>query len=292
MRIDLAEDFSHDAFPEGATIVHLAALAHVDYSRYFPDQVLHNNIQSTLNILKVARSRQCRLLFGSSVEVYGSTQNEAVDEDSAMMPLSPYAASKAACEPIVRNYLDRFEIDGTIVRFTNLFGPWQLPDRIIPRLIGQSLMGIQGEVDPGRNRDYLYVQDAIAALMTIIRNNIWDRLPYNISSGTASQNLEIADLVGSLSNGRSRIRRTGCRGNDGRGDSLVISPQRLMRRTGWQPIVALAEGVSRTHEWYARNDGWLSQFEPILRSDRSRPDFLADFAARHPARRQTPLRPR
>lgn len=278
--LDLAETFPECFVQEGATIVHLAALAHVDYSMHYPDEVLSNNLNSTTNVLRVTRKRRCRLLFGSSVEVYGTTTGGALVESSRINPLSPYAASKVACEAIVRNHLESFELDGVIVRFTNLYGPWQLPDRIVPRLIGQSLFGLPGEVDSRKQRDYLFVEDAVEALISLIDGDRWKNATFNISSGIPVDNFEIADQITAYSNGRSSIRKTGDRSKDGRGGALVVSPVLLMSRTGWRPKVDLHDGICQTFDWYSRHVSWLEQFREILGRDRQGVGFLADALAR------------
>lgn len=280
IRADLTDSLPSASIPRGATIVHLAALAHVDYSMYFPEVVVRNNVLSTMNVLRVARERGCRLLFASSVEVYGATGAAAVEETAPLDPRSPYGASKVACEALVLNYLKCFGLDGSIVRFTNLYGPWQLPDRIVPRLTAQSVLGLSGEVDANRIRDFLFVDDAVAAVLAIIRAGLWGHEVFNVSSGVGVGTIAVADAVRSSSKGAARIATSGVRTADGRGSALVISRRRLCERTGWTPRVPFDEGMARTYAWYAEHVDWCRQFVPILRAGRSGPDFLADHMVR------------
>jgi dTDP-glucose 4,6-dehydratase len=104
-------------------LIHLAALPHVDYSRYYPDRVVTNNITALLEPIHVALERNIPLLFSSSVEVYGGNEGALFTETDAYTPLSPYAASKVGCEAFIQSSMSSFGLTASIIRFTNLYGP-------------------------------------------------------------------------------------------------------------------------------------------------------------------------
>lgn len=276
IEVDLAEGVPEDLLPDGATCVHLAALAHVDYSIHNPSETFANNILATINVFEAARRKGWRVIFGSSVETYGTEASGTITEDSPLNPLSPYGASKVACESVAQSFQLSFGVLTSTVRFTNLYGPWQLPDRIIPRLIAQSILGMAGEVDQGRVRDYLFVGDVAAALLKIDTQEIWGGI-FNISSGEGTSNYKIADLIQSASDGRAIIHKRNARGHDGRGASLVSSSLKLQDRAEWAPSKSIDIGISETFDWYSKNSNWLKQFSSIISEPRTSTRFIADF---------------
>ncbi|MCM2442228.1 NAD-dependent epimerase/dehydratase family protein [Agrobacterium vitis] len=273
---NLADGIPEDRLPNEATCVHLAALAHVDYSMHNPSETFTNNILATINIFETARRKGWRVIFGSSVETYGTEVSDIITEVCPLNPLSPYGASKVACESVAQSFQLSFGVQTSTVRFTNLYGPWQLPDRIIPRLIAQSILGLPGEVDQGRVRDYLYVGDVIAAIMQIDANEIWGEV-FNISSGEGVSNYMIADLVDGASSKQAFIHKRNERGNDGRGASLVSSSMKLQGAIEWAPHKSIEDGITETYTWYMQNTKWLEQFSQLVSEPRTSNRFIADF---------------
>ena len=274
---DLAIAVPDAQLPDDATCIHLAALAHVDYSVHNPSQTFSNNIQSTVNVFESARRKGWRVLFCSSVETYGSEVTDIITEATPLTPLSPYGASKVACENVAESYRLSYGVLSSTVRLTNLYGPWQLPDRIIPRLITQSVMGLPGEVDEGRIRDYLFVGDVVEAILKLDSNEVWGDV-FNISSGEGTSNYAIADRINLASPGRASIQQNYARGKDGRGVSLVSSSTKLQDKIQWKPCKSMDEGVSETFRWYSNNSKWLNQFYGIVSEPRTSTRFIADVA--------------
>lgn len=258
-------------------ILHLAALPHVDYSRYYPEHTIENNVRALLNTLEASRITNTPIIFTSSVEVYGGNEGERFAEEAILNPLSPYSASKVAGEGMVKAYISAFGVRATNVRFTNLYGPWQAPDRIIPRLITQTLLNHPRQVEIGRIRDFLFVEDAVRALFDIVEHQAWDKT-INISSGVGVDNAEVASLIAAIfGKSGNRFERIPANTNDGRGCSLVASPQRLMSLTSWKPSVQLTEGLLKTVEWYKSNSKWWLHFSDSIKAGRRDPAFIIDF---------------
>jgi len=273
--INLTNDFKIPR--ETQAFVHFAALPHVDYSLYEPKEVISNNILSLLNVLQNAISCQIPVLFTSSVEVYGGNQGDLLTEGSKFNPLSPYAASKVGCEAIINSYRAAYDLTATTIRLTNLYGPWQAPDRIVPRLITQTLSGHQCEIDQGRIRDFIHVKDAVDALIKVLEKGVWNET-FNICSSIGTSNFELAEMIYKVSGNEMRFLCTSdIREKDGRGMALVSCFQKLHDVTGWFPTISLENGIQDTYQWYKCNFNWWQLFKPNIASNRNTPHFIVDF---------------
>jgi dTDP-glucose 4,6-dehydratase len=255
-------------------IFHFAALPHVDYSSHFPEEVIENNIGSLLNTIRFAINLKCPLIFSSSVEIYGGSEDKIYKEVDTPMPLSPYAASKVAGEAIIRSYIETQGLKTTIFRFTNLYGPWQAPDRLVPRVLSQLLIAHQPMIEKGTNRDFIFVSDACIALRESLKLDHSGEI-YNLSSGKGIDNSEVAAIISNL-NGKKKIATMKPRTRDGRGKYLVSDPTKLMNALAWSPQVSLEEGINQTYSWYKNNLSWVTQFKTNLLSDRNSKHFLVD----------------
>jgi dTDP-glucose 4,6-dehydratase len=273
--INLSNDFKIPG--ETQTLVHFAALPHVDYSFYKSKKVISNNIVSLLNVLQNAVSCQIPVLFTSSVEVYGGNQGDVLIEDSRVNPLSPYAASKVGCEAIINSYRAAYDLTATTIRLTNLYGPWQAPDRIVPRLITQTLSGNQCEIDQGKIRDFVHVKDAADALMKVLEKGVWNET-FNVSSSIGTSNVDVAEMICKVSGNEMRFLHTSDRREkDGRGMALVSCFQKLHDATGWFPTISLENGIQDTYQWYKCNSHWWQLFKSNIASNRNTPHFIVDF---------------
>jgi dTDP-glucose 4,6-dehydratase len=255
-------------------IVHLAALPQVDFSLYEPARVLTNNTAVTAAVLDSARVMNAPVLFASSIEVYGGNDGVLFTETSPLLPLSPYAASKISCEEYLTSLRYGFGTATTTVRLTNLYGPWQAPDRIIPRVVAQGLSGIKSEVVTDRLRDFLAVEDATRALLGLVQRGLWGET-FNLSAGRHTGLEEVTDAIADLT-GSGPVIRTSTPAKDGRGRSLVASPVHLEERLGWSAEIPLSDGLRRTVSWYAGHESWWRSFEAQFGADRDGPHFLLD----------------
>jgi dTDP-glucose 4,6-dehydratase len=270
-----ARDLPASALAEADVIYHLAALPHVQYSMYEPAEAVANNTLALLAVLEAARTGAIPLIYTSSIEVYGGNDGERFGEDAAMNPLSPYAGSKAAGELILRSYRQAFGLAATTARLTNLYGPWQLPDRLAPRVCAQLLSGIRPQLDGDRYRDLLHVTDAVDALLTIFEAQAWGEV-FNIASGRSISTRRVASAIAQTIGVEDAFDLSDPTG-DGRGFHLVSSPERIGRILGWTARTPLEEGLATTVDWYRDHRGWWERFLPILAEDRSTPRFMADY---------------
>lgn len=255
-------------------IYHLAALPHVDYSKYYPHQVITNNVESLLSTIEFACQENIPLILASSVEVYGGSIDRIYKETDIPAPLSPYAASKVASEAIVKSYIETQNLSATTFRFTNLYGPWQAPDRLIPRVIAQLLADIPITIEKGTNRDFVYIQDACIALERALQSAHSGEI-INLASGARMDNHEVAQMILQKMSSKN-VDIIEPRSRDGRGKYLVSSPDKITKILGWRPTVSIIEGLVRTIDWYGTNNEWLCQFEKNLKVDRSDMLFLTD----------------
>jgi dTDP-glucose 4,6-dehydratase len=258
-------------------IVHLAALPHVDYSLYEPAKVFRNNTQSVMNVASAALAKPCPMLFSSSVEVYGGNDGALFSETDPLNALSPYAASKIAGEAIVDSFRAVYGLVATTVRVTNLFGPWQAPDRIVPRLVTQALSGYTGEVEPGRIRDYVYVGDAARALLGVVESDAWGLL-LNLASGLGTRSEDVGRLLTEVSGDADIVQARARTRSDGRGHYLLASPVAIEAAIGWRPEVDFPAGIERTYAWYADHAIWWKEFEDNIAADRTTPRFILDHS--------------
>lgn len=261
-------------------IVNLAAWAHVDHSLHQPRAVVENNVLSALDVLEEARRLDTRVLFTSSVEVYGGNDGDLFTEDSNCQPLSPYAATKVAGEALASAYTANFGVQAAVVRLTNLYGPWQSPDRLIPRIISQQLHGIPSQVESGRLRDFVHVHDAVRALLALVHLDVFPAgETFNIATGIGVANEHIGHRVRSLIGFGSDMEIRPSRKRDGRGPALLSSAQHLVERLSWNPAIDLDAGLADTVAWYREHRDWLAPLESCFAAPRNTPRFMVDYPA-------------
>ncbi|NPA24798.1 MAG: dTDP-glucose 4,6-dehydratase, partial [Deltaproteobacteria bacterium] len=256
-------------------IVNFAAESHVDRSITGPAAFIETNIVGTFTLLEAFRAycetgAACRFLQVSTDEVYGSLGSEGYfTETTPYSPNSPYAASKAAADHLVRAYRHTYGLDTVITNCSNNYGPYQFPEKLIPLMIGNALEGkplpVYGD---GKNvRDWLYVEDHCRALLLVLEKAESGET-YNIGGHNEMENIELVRLIcetldrrlGQLPDGRPRtelITFVGDRkGHDRR---YAIDPEKIGRELGWQPRTGLKEGLERTIAWYLDHQEWLDQ---------------------------------
>jgi dTDP-glucose 4,6-dehydratase len=252
-------------------IIHLAALAHVDYSVRHPAAVLGNNVSSTVAVLEAARRTGARVVLASSVEVYGGDELVDYDEGDRLDPLSPYAASKVSTEALAETYRAEHGLDVVCLRFTNMFGPWQAPDRVIPRVLEQRRRGARSSATDGRIRDFLHVSDGVAAVR-LAATTALEHPVYNITTG---RGVEVRRIVESLRHGETGMVDV-VRGDSGRGARLVASSARFSRETGWAPSVELGPALEVLRDWHDRHGDWSQRFASLVLAPTGSPDSLSD----------------
>jgi dTDP-glucose 4,6-dehydratase len=250
------------ALPEGCDAVfNFAAESHVDRSIHSADEFLRTNVIGTQVLLDASRERGVRRFVQISTdEVMGTLPENSDDrftEDSHLRPNSPYAASKAGAELIVRAARETFGIDTVITRCGNNYGPRQFPEKLIPLIISNAMadepLPVYGD---GRNvRDWIYVDDHCRAVWLAYEKGLPGEI-YNIGARNERQNIDVVRmLLDTLGKPHSLIRFVTDRpGHDRR---YAIDPGRAETDLGWRPAISWEEGIKRTIRWYRENPEWV-----------------------------------
>ena len=262
---DIADRKSVLAALESGTdaIINFAAESHVDRSILSADEFLRTNVLGTQVLLDSARERGVRRFFQVSTdEVLGSLpENEAAHftEDSAFAPNSPYAASKAAAEHLVRAAHHTFGLDTVVTRCGNNYGPRQFPEKFLPLALANALndepIPLYGD---GQNvRDWIYVEDHCRAILLALLQGRAGAV-YNIGARNEHRNVEVAEsLLDALGKPRSLIRFVKDRlGHDRR---YAIDPSRAESELGWRPLETWESGLRKTIAWYQENSLWIER---------------------------------
>jgi dTDP-glucose 4,6-dehydratase len=261
-------------------IVHFAAESHVDRSINDPGHFLHTNVHGTLCLLEKARSywlslgesHRARFFFLhiSTDEVYGSLGNDdaAFTETTPYAPNSPYAASKAASDHLVRAYHHTYGLPTLTTNCSNNYGPFQFPEKLIPLVLLNALEGkplpVYGD---GLNiRDWLYVPDHCAAIREVLKRGRPGET-YNIGGRNERTNLEvvttICDILDELRPDASLVPRrsliTYVKDRPGHDRRYAIDAGKILNELGWAPKTPFEEGIRRTIQWYLDNLAWVEE---------------------------------
>jgi dTDP-glucose 4,6-dehydratase len=253
-------------------VMHLAAESHVDRSIDGPGDFIQTNITGTFNMLEAARAywvgagRPAGFRFHhiSTDEVFGSLGAVGkFTEDTPYAPNSPYSASKAASDHLVRAWHETYGLPVVLTNCSNNYGPYHFPEKLIPVVILNALAGRPIPVyGAGENvRDWLYVEDHADALLCVLQNGALGR-SYNIGGENEARNIDIVRMICALLDEMApagaphdRLIRfvTDRPGHDLR---YAIDPARIRAELGWRPSVTLQEGLRKTVRWYLDNAAW------------------------------------
>jgi len=253
-------------------VIHLAAESHVDRSITGPDEFVFTNIVGTVNLLNAALERWKNSFEGklfyhiSTDEVYGSLGKEGLfTEQSPYSPKSPYSASKASSDHLVRAYNHTFGIPVVISNCSNNYGPNQFPEKLIPLIINNirnsKPLPVYGK---GENvRDWLYVEDHAAAIDLIFHKGNTGET-YNIGGNNEWKNIDLIMLLCKImdkklgrSAGTSEKLITFVKDRPGHDLRYAIDSSKLQNELGWSPIPDFKDGLEKTVDWYLNNSRWL-----------------------------------
>lgn len=240
------------------TIINFAAESHVDRSLSDPGIFFQTNVMSTQSLLEAAKSGGIRKFIQVSTdEVYGSLGPDGYfTETSPLAPNSPYAASKAGADLLVRAYHETFGLSINITRCSNNYGPFQFPEKLIPLMITNALDGIPLPVyGDGLNvRDWLHVNDHAAAIDAVLHRGR-DGEVYNIGGHNERANIDIVkSILNQLGKSESLIRYVEDRlGHDRR---YAIDPTKIETELGWRPAYTFEKGLEETIRWYVDHPQW------------------------------------
>ncbi|MFA5113958.1 MAG: dTDP-glucose 4,6-dehydratase [Candidatus Margulisiibacteriota bacterium] len=240
----------------GGQIVNFAAETHVDRSIVSAGSFVQTDVYGTYTLLEAAKKfRVARYLHISTDEVYGSRAKGSFTEESNLEPNSPYAASKAGGDLLVRAYYQTYQLPAIITRSSNNYGPYQYPEKVMPLFITNLLQGAKVPLyGDGKNiRDWLYVADNCAAI-DLVRQKGREGEIYNIGGGNERQNLEITQLIlQELGLGQELIDWVKDRPGHDRRYSIDCAK---IKKLGWKPATKLEDGLKQTVAWYRHNRDW------------------------------------
>ena len=254
------------------SVIHLAAESHVDRSISNPTEFIYTNIVGTVNLLNAAKhiwkdNFEDKLFYHISTdEVYGSLGKEGFFvETTSYDPHSPYSASKASSDHLVRAYHDTFGLPIVISNCSNNYGSYQFPEKLIPLFINNiqnnEFLPVYGE---GENvRDWLYVEDHAKAIDVIFHNGK-NGETYNIGGHNEWKNIDLIKVVCKIMDkklgrkeGTSEKLITFVKDRAGHDLRYAIDSSKLQKELGWKPSLQFEEGIEKTIDWYLENEEWL-----------------------------------
>lgn len=244
-------------------VVNFAAESHVDRSITGPEIFIETNVQGTLNLLQASKEANIqRFLQVSTDEVYGSLGKDGYFyETTPLAPNSPYSASKAGADMLVRAYFETYKMPVLNTRCSNNYGPYQYPEKLIPFFISKLLKNEKVPVyGDGMNvRDWLYVYDHCSAIDTVLHKGKVGEV-YNIGGHNEKTNLEITRIIlNAMGKDDSSIEYVQDRlGHDRR---YAIDNHKIQTELGWEPSLTFEQGIQLTIDWYLNNQEWIKSIE-------------------------------
>jgi dTDP-glucose 4,6-dehydratase len=240
-------------------IVHFAAESHVDRSIYEPAPVVQTNITGTSILLETARRLSVpRFVHISTDEVYGDLPSGAfADENSPLKPSSPYSATKAAADLLVRSYVRTYGFPAMITRSSNNYGPYQFPEKFLPLMITNALdhksLPIYG--DGKQQRDWLHVEDNCRGILAVLERGKEGEI-YNIGGLEVEDNVSMARRLLRLV-GKDESLLSFVQDRPGHDRRYALNSKKIETELGWAPGISLEDGLCETIEWYTKNRKWL-----------------------------------
>ena len=257
-------------------VVHFAAESHVDRSIHGPSEFIQSNIIGTFNLLEACRdfwssgSGNKLFLHVSTDEVYGSLGAEGLfTEQTAYDPSSPYSASKASSDHLVRAYHRTYDLPALITNCSNNYGPYQFPEKLIPLMILNALEGKPLPVyGKGENvRDWLYVEDHCRALWTVIEKGLPGET-YNIGGNSEKRNIDIVNqiceiLAEEIDRDPQQLKDliTFVQDRPGHDMRYAIDATKIKKELGWEPQESFLKGLQKTIRWYLDNRDWVESIQ-------------------------------
>ncbi len=244
-------------------IIHFAAESHVDRSIEGAEVFIHTNVNGTFVLLESAKAHDIKkFVHVSTDEVYGSLGKEGFfSEETSIAPNSPYSASKASSDLLVRAYYETYGFPSVITRCSNNYGPYQFPEKLVPLMISNAKenksLPVYGD---GMNiRDWLYVDDHCLAIDRVLQDGKIGEV-YNIGGNNEWHNIDIVKLIlKELGKPETLIEFVQDRlGHDRR---YAIDASKIKKELGWEPSVQFEEGIVKTIQWYNSADKWISRIK-------------------------------
>ena len=264
VRGDICDETLVDALIAGEkpdAIAHFAAESHVDRSIFSPSPVFETNLRGTFTLLEAARRHRVpRFVHVSTDEVYGSLQPPfEADESFPLNPSSPYSASKAGSDLLVRSYFITYKLPVIITRASNNYGPYQFPEKLLPLMISNAFEGKSLPVygDGRQVRDWLYVDDHCRGIQAVLEKGREGEI-YNIGGNRSLANIEVVRKI-LAATGASETLIQFVEDRPGHDRRYALSSEKITKETGWSPQVTFEDGLPRTIDWYRRNSSWVAR---------------------------------
>jgi dTDP-glucose 4,6-dehydratase len=241
-------------------VVHFAAESHVDRSIHSPEPAILTNLVGTFTLLEACRRHKtARIVHVSTDEVYGSIDEPfEADEGYPLRASSPYSASKAGSDLLALSYHTTYNMNVSVTRASNNYGPYQFPEKLIPLMIANALEGKSLPVygNGMQIRDWLYVEDHCRAILAVARQGRAGQV-YNIGGSRALPNIEVIQrILAGTGQPQSLISYVSDRpGHDRR---YAITSEKVEKETGWKAQVDFDAGLASTINWYKNNAAWVS----------------------------------
>ncbi len=241
-------------------VVHFAAESHVDRSIYEPAPVIETNVTGTFILLQVSKKLNIgRFVHISTDEVYGDMAPGAfADENSPLHPSSPYSASKAGSDLLVRSYVRTYGFPAVITNSSNNYGPYQFPEKFLPLMITNALddkpLPIYG--DGRQQRDWLHVEDNCRGVFAVLQKGRVGE-SYNIGGSDIVENLDMARRLLHLV-GKTDALLSYVKDRPGHDRRYALRCKKIEKELGWKPQISLEDGLRQTIDWYRTNTKWLA----------------------------------
>ncbi len=244
-------------FRKADFVVNFAAETHVDRSIANPEPFVRSNILGAFNVLEAARRFPVqKLVHISTDEVYGSARSGSFNEESPLNPSSPYSATKAGADLLARAWRTTYKLPIVTLRCTNNFGPYQHPEKFIPKTIIRALNGMNIPLYGGgaQVRDWIFVRDFCSATEKALEEGTPGET-YNVSAGNELTNREVAKRVLHLLE-RPAVKLVKTKDRPGHDYRYSLSSKKARRHLSWQPAYSLDEALLLTVKWYMENRFW------------------------------------
>jgi len=254
------ENLVYSLVNKNDAVLNFAAESHVDRSIIDPKNFMLTNMLGVQTLLNSVKNKaDCKFLQISTDEVYGSLQCGSANEYSPLEPNSPYAASKAAADLIVRSYFRTYGLNALVTRSSNNYGPYQYPEKLIPLFV---LNLIQGKKVPiygnGKNiRDWIHVDDNCHAIYRVLMQGNAGEI-YNIGGGNEFSNLEVAEDITRLM-GFDNSKFAFVQDRAGHDFRYSVDASKIKKELNFAPSINFASGLAETIEWYKTNQSWWEQ---------------------------------
>jgi dTDP-glucose 4,6-dehydratase len=241
-------------------VVHFAAESHVDRSIYEPAAAIQTNVTGTFVLLQTAKKlRLSKFVHVSTDEVYGDmAPGEFSTEETRVYPSSPYSASKASSDLLVRSYVRTYGFPGVVTRASNNYGPYQFPEKFLPLLISNLIddksLPIYG--DGKQERDWLHVEDHCRGILAVLERGRIGEV-YNIGGADIVENIAMAKAL-LRAMGKPETLLTYVKDRPGHDRRYALDCKKIETELGWKPLIPLEQGLRQTIDWYKTNTSWVA----------------------------------